>query len=77
MDYLEVSAVNGSGVVGGIGVGDSGGGNEREDWSDGETAGQDRKGDESRRDEKVGAGEEGSERAETDTGLNTLPAAGY
>jgi hypothetical protein len=48
MDYLEVSAVNGSGVVGGIGVGDSGGGNEREDWSDGETAGQDRTGKETR-----------------------------
>jgi hypothetical protein len=72
MDHLEVSAVSGSGVVGGIGVGDSGGGNGREDWSDGETAGQDRKGDKSRRDEKVGAGEEeGSERAETDTQART------
>ena len=28
----EVSAVHGSGVVGCIGVGDSGGGNEREGW---------------------------------------------
>jgi hypothetical protein len=27
-----VSAVNGSGVFGSSGVGDSGGGNEREDW---------------------------------------------
>jgi hypothetical protein len=32
MNGEEVSAVNGSGVVGCIGVGDGGGGNEREGW---------------------------------------------
>jgi hypothetical protein len=60
--------VNGSGVVGGIGVGDSGGGNEREDWSDGETAGQD-KGREGRR--RRGRKVASEQRAETDTQART------